>query len=300
MPKPKAGESEKDFVARCIPIVLEDGTAEDQEQAAAVCYSMFKMEEAGFGAKKGEQIKGKLYRGEGGKFQSGPSDAELETIGLDRAMSDSLIMALDGKEMTAEQMKSLADKGYLTASGGLTLQAKTLANALKAKNINIAKALMDLQKPKASKASKAKGGGKAKKEKPTKEETQAANVEKIKSEIKDVDIDKLLDFESGSEIDSETAAAMVSLGLVDQGTEGEYRMTTAGKALLRAAKKGDSRAALDAVSRGKETVAKKAAAAKKREDAEKKKADAAAKKKKPKPELPGSTDEKNKAMTMEV
>lgn len=42
MPKPKSGESEKDFVARCIPIVLEDGTAEDQEQAAAVCYSMYR------------------------------------------------------------------------------------------------------------------------------------------------------------------------------------------------------------------------------------------------------------------
>ena len=41
MPTPQAGESQDDFVSRCIPIVLEDGTAEDQEQAAAVCYSMW-------------------------------------------------------------------------------------------------------------------------------------------------------------------------------------------------------------------------------------------------------------------
>lgn len=40
--KPKKGESEKDFVSRCIPIVLDEGTAEDNKQAAAVCYSMWR------------------------------------------------------------------------------------------------------------------------------------------------------------------------------------------------------------------------------------------------------------------
>lgn len=42
MPTPKRNEKRSDFVSRCIPIVLEDGTAEDQKQAAAVCYSMYK------------------------------------------------------------------------------------------------------------------------------------------------------------------------------------------------------------------------------------------------------------------
>lgn len=41
MPKPKDGESQKDFVSRCIPIVMGDGTAKDNKQAAAVCYSMY-------------------------------------------------------------------------------------------------------------------------------------------------------------------------------------------------------------------------------------------------------------------
>lgn len=40
-PSPQEGESESDFVARCIPIVLEDGSAEDQSQAAAMCHSMY-------------------------------------------------------------------------------------------------------------------------------------------------------------------------------------------------------------------------------------------------------------------
>jgi hypothetical protein len=41
MPKPKDGESEKDFVSRCIPIVMDEGTAKDNKQAAAICYSKY-------------------------------------------------------------------------------------------------------------------------------------------------------------------------------------------------------------------------------------------------------------------
>jgi len=42
MPEPKEGESQKDFVKRCIPIVMDDGTADDNDQAVAICYSMWK------------------------------------------------------------------------------------------------------------------------------------------------------------------------------------------------------------------------------------------------------------------
>lgn len=41
MPSPSQGESEQDFVGRCIPIVIEEGTAKDNEQAAAICHSMY-------------------------------------------------------------------------------------------------------------------------------------------------------------------------------------------------------------------------------------------------------------------
>jgi hypothetical protein len=44
LPTPNKGESEQQFVSRCIPIVLRDGTAKDQKQAAAVCYSMYRGE----------------------------------------------------------------------------------------------------------------------------------------------------------------------------------------------------------------------------------------------------------------
>jgi len=222
-------------------------------------------EAAGYKAKKGEQIVGKLFRGEGGKFQSGPSDAELETIGIDRAMSDSLISALEGKELTSEQLDSLIKSKYITSSGKLTLQARTIANALKSKNIAIAKALIGLQNPKAGEEKPTKGGGggggkggkEEKATKASKEDVEAQNVEKMKSELGDsVDIDSLLAFDSGDELDSEVAQALAAIGAIEPGQEGEYRMTTAGKALLRAIKKGDKRAALDAISRGKEVSAK--------------------------------------------
>ncbi len=41
MPTPNANESRSDFVSRCIPLVLEEGTAEEAGQAAAICHSMW-------------------------------------------------------------------------------------------------------------------------------------------------------------------------------------------------------------------------------------------------------------------
>jgi hypothetical protein len=42
MPTPSKGEKQKDFVSRCIPIVIKDGTAKDPSQAVAICNNMFK------------------------------------------------------------------------------------------------------------------------------------------------------------------------------------------------------------------------------------------------------------------
>src|SRR5262245_61652643 len=42
MPTPRKGETQSDFVSRCIPVVLREGTAKDQKQAAAICHSMWR------------------------------------------------------------------------------------------------------------------------------------------------------------------------------------------------------------------------------------------------------------------
>lgn len=41
MPYPKEGESKSDYISRCIPYVMKEGTAKDNKQAAAICYSMW-------------------------------------------------------------------------------------------------------------------------------------------------------------------------------------------------------------------------------------------------------------------
>ena len=41
MPNPLFNETRDDFMERCIPIVLEDGTADDNDQAVAACSIMF-------------------------------------------------------------------------------------------------------------------------------------------------------------------------------------------------------------------------------------------------------------------
>lgn len=41
MPSPGSKESRKDFISRCIPIVLKEGTAKDNKQAAAICHSIW-------------------------------------------------------------------------------------------------------------------------------------------------------------------------------------------------------------------------------------------------------------------
>ncbi len=41
MPTPTEGESQDDYISRCIPMVMEEGTAKDAEQAAAICHSMW-------------------------------------------------------------------------------------------------------------------------------------------------------------------------------------------------------------------------------------------------------------------
>ena len=41
MPDPRSGETKDEFIERCVPVVIEDGTAEDGDQAVAVCNSMW-------------------------------------------------------------------------------------------------------------------------------------------------------------------------------------------------------------------------------------------------------------------
>jgi hypothetical protein len=40
MPEPKAGESQNNFIARCVPIVMDEGNTQDQ--ALGKCYGIWR------------------------------------------------------------------------------------------------------------------------------------------------------------------------------------------------------------------------------------------------------------------
>jgi hypothetical protein len=42
MPSVNPGESQKDYVSRAIPVILNEGTTKDPKQAAAIAYSMYR------------------------------------------------------------------------------------------------------------------------------------------------------------------------------------------------------------------------------------------------------------------
>jgi hypothetical protein len=44
MPTPTNNEKRSDFISRCIPKVIDEGTAKSPEQAYAICASMFDKE----------------------------------------------------------------------------------------------------------------------------------------------------------------------------------------------------------------------------------------------------------------
>lgn len=66
MPTPREGESRDDFVSRCIPIVLDDGTAESNDQAVAICNSMYEGKTMNVQQKLIEAIKGRKRQPWGG------------------------------------------------------------------------------------------------------------------------------------------------------------------------------------------------------------------------------------------
>lgn len=56
MPAVRKGESQKDYVSRAIPVIMKEGTAKDQKQAAAIAYSMYRQHKS----KKRKPIKAKV------------------------------------------------------------------------------------------------------------------------------------------------------------------------------------------------------------------------------------------------
>jgi hypothetical protein len=53
MPTPNKGESKDDYLSRCIPIVIHEGTAQTGQQAAAICHSKWNEAKSNMAAQDG-------------------------------------------------------------------------------------------------------------------------------------------------------------------------------------------------------------------------------------------------------
>jgi hypothetical protein len=65
MPTPKPGdETHDDWMGRCVPKVLDDGTAKDQDQALAICMNMWREAEKSTADRERKAVPGahSLYR----------------------------------------------------------------------------------------------------------------------------------------------------------------------------------------------------------------------------------------------
>ena len=95
MPTPQAGEMHDDFIERCIPMVMEEGTVENNEQAVAICNSMWENR----GRQKERGIKMNYLRA----FRQGTEPGEEGTPIRFTASTEGI--KRDGKELKAENWR---------------------------------------------------------------------------------------------------------------------------------------------------------------------------------------------------
>jgi len=56
LPTPNKNESKNDFISRCIPYVIHEGTAKDNKQAAAICHSIWRRSKGVKETKKDDRV----------------------------------------------------------------------------------------------------------------------------------------------------------------------------------------------------------------------------------------------------
>lgn len=224
-------------------------------------------EGANWGARRGETIAGNLARGEGGQFTAAgegaaPSSKVLSDYGLTNDDLDLLDALRNGDEIDPAKLERLQAAGLIgTADDGspiINTAGRRLLAAAKADDADVMASVLEKAKPKPKKG----GGGKGKqptKPKPGKEAEAAATLKKMRDILSrggltNAAFDAFTAFTEGGELAPAMAKSLTGLGAVEMDSQGKARLTIAGRQLLAAIKRGDSRRALDALSIGKDRV----------------------------------------------
>ena len=245
-----------------------------------------------YGAGVGEIIAGKLARGAGGQFinveelkaqiragimarlqgggnAQGLTKAELKRLQNREGVAEMLPGAADsidalallrgGEQPNAESAQELVDRGLATIGEDGTVistpKGRSLIRAANSGDIDAARAALQ-QKPKKAGKAGGKGGKTAQDRENERLLERNKNREAVRESLDIAAFDSLMKFDDGQEISGDDARSLANNGLVEFDTDGKPRLTAQGKTLTRAADKGDTRSAQDAVSVAREKVAK--------------------------------------------
>lgn len=186
----------------------------------------------------------------GGKGKKGPDKAKLvaaATAKQERTKAKEAASAARlSKQMqaTAAHETAKRERDAKVAARVVAQQAKQAASQAK------------LKKAASGKKEKAKAAaGKQSATQPDKK--QADNRAKVAKDMADQDVGlspsgstALAAFADGKPLTKETAAQFESMGLTEKGSDGTHRLTTEGRAAATAMSRGDTRGAIDAISKG--------------------------------------------------
>jgi colicin import membrane protein len=208
--------------------------------------------------------KGLATRGADGKAKLTPAGKKWKAA-ADKGDAEKAGAALaEGRAGASESAAKDKAKGEKVAARE-TAKAERVAKqqakqAEKQKKLKQAAGKVKEKAKSAQKETAAKPGAKeTSKEKPAAKPDAAANRAKVAKDMADQDAGlapsgsaALSDFADGKPLDEKVAADFESMGLTEKDSTGAHRLTSDGKAAAAAMSKGDTRAALDAISRAKD------------------------------------------------
>ena len=207
---------------------------------------------------------GKVVNSAAGKRAANRAEV-AEALGMDPATLDTLAAMKTG-DASLEAERALIAQGLAqeNADGtiSMTSDGRSLLSAANSGDVDKAEQQRSEAQERAAEGAGGGSGGGGKKpqaQKPSPEEERRTNLAEVKGEIDegrlpDTDFDNLVKFSEGQDLPEHQTRRLAQAGMVEIDTDGNARMTTAGKRFVRAAEDGDVREAKDQLSIAAEEV----------------------------------------------
>lgn len=210
-------------------------------------------------AKLSEEEKERLKKEKEAKYvEELRGDITARTKLTDKLIDD-LLAFFDGGEIDAESLSTLMSMGLLAkdADGNIfvTSNGKSFVTNLRAGDLRDA-----LDSYSRAINSAADGDEEVDDQPSTKTAENIAKVSKVlveREEMAQEDIDSLLAFDRGEDVEDTDMATLVGMGLANISSNGGIYMTLRGQQLVTRLESGDTRDALDAIARAREEVRKR-------------------------------------------